>query len=238
MNNKRGQFFLIAAVIIIVVIVSVITVSNYTSTKDEVKLYDLGQEIGIESQQVIDSGTYSGLNDDEMANLMENFAKNYVSYIEEDKNIYFIFGNKEQIHFLGYQDLIDENVCVKLKGDPTISSNCRLFGQSCSSSSECCSGLTCEDNKCAVSCFNVDISTTENSLTTNLPEAKGSIDIDNVVVLVGGGETTPSSVTYRNDLEGLPPTDYQFKLKRGENFYFVIWREIKGEKHVVTSDAQ
>jgi hypothetical protein len=31
-------------------------------------------------------------------------------------------------------------------------------------------------------------------------------------------------------------TDYQFRLKKGENFYFVIWREIQGERHVVTSD--
>ncbi|MEK6913924.1 MAG: hypothetical protein AABW47_04630 [Nanoarchaeota archaeon] len=210
MNNKRGQFFLIVAVIIIVVIVSVITVSNYTSTKDEVKLYDLGQEIGIESQQVIDSGTYSGLNDDEMANLMENFAKNYVSYIEEDKNIYFIFGNKEQIHFLGYQDLIDENVCVKL--NPIAPRR---------------------------ECYPAEFILNENiQETKTFSPPEGDTQIDDVVVRVGGGETTTSSAIDGDDSEGLPPTDYQFKLKRGENFYFVIWREIKGEKHVVTSDAQ
>jgi hypothetical protein len=34
-------------------------------------------------------------------------------------------------------------------------------------------------------------------------------------------------------IEGI---DYQFKLKAGENFYFIIWQEIGGEKHVVTNE--
>lgn len=190
-KNRKGQFFLIAAVIIIVVIVSVITISNYTSTKEEVKLYDLGQEIGIESQQVIDSGTYSGLNDEEMANLMENFAKNYVNYIEEDKNIYFVFGNAAQIHVLGYQEVDQtEQVCLVL--NPT------TFGKS--KQQECYPVIMSETND-----FPSD---------TN----KGSVTIRKVIINVGG-------------------TDYQFSLRAGENFYFVIWREIKGERHVVTSDT-
>jgi hypothetical protein len=228
MREKKGQFFLIAAVIIIVVIVSVITVSNYTSKKDEVKLYDLGQEIGIESQQVIDSGTYSGLNDEEMANLMEQFAKNYVSYIEEEKNIYFVFGNKEQIHFLGYQDLIDEKVCVKLNIEGT-SSECKPSGQTCSSTEECCSGLACEGQKCIVNCMMI----LEMQQTTSIPENKLTTEeIDNVVVRVGGQSNVETS-----DEQTSGATDYQFSLKKGENFYFVIWREIKGEKHVVTSET-
>jgi len=32
--------------------------------------------------------------------------------------------------------------------------------------------------------------------------------------------------------------EYEFKLKTGENFYFVISQEIGGEKHVVTSPEE
>jgi hypothetical protein len=187
--NKSGQFFLISAVVIIVVIVSVITISNYTSKKDEVKLYDLGQEMGIESQQVIDSGTYSGLSDEEMATLMENFAKNYVNYIEEDKNIYFIFGNQEQVHVLGYQEVQAEDVCVRLNQNPA------------------------DVKKC------LPTELIEMGKTTNFPSVKGSLNINKVIIRIGD-------------------TDYQFNLKSGENFYFVIWEEIKGEKHVVTSNPE
>lgn len=186
MDDNRGQFFLIAAVVIIVVIVSVITISNYTSTKEEIKLYDLGEEIGIESQQVIDSGTYSNLNDEEMQTLMENFAKNYVNYIEEEKNIYFIFGNREQIHVLGYQEVEEEAVCIQLNAQRNVKENCLPL---------------------------------EIGITEDFPEEKGSIDIERVIIRIG-------------------EADYQFSLKKGENFYFVIWKEIKGEKHVVTSDKE
>ena len=61
-KNRRAQFFLIAAVVIIVVVVSIVTISNYTEKRDVVKLYDLGQELGIEGQNVLDYGTYSELN--------------------------------------------------------------------------------------------------------------------------------------------------------------------------------
>ena len=111
-RGKRGQFFLIAAVVIIVVVVSVVTVSNYTQKKDSVKLYDVGQELGIESQNVLDYGTYSELDETQMKTLMENFIKNYVNYIQEKKNIYFVFGNSQKINVVGYQEIANESVCV------------------------------------------------------------------------------------------------------------------------------
>ncbi len=179
--NKKAQFFLIAAVIIIVVVVSVVTISNYTQKKDSVKLYDLGEELGIESQNVLDYGTYSELNEEQMAILMESFIKNYVSYIEAKKNIYFVYGNSQKINVIGYQEITNESVCVKIDG----STNCTPY-------------LTI-------------------GKTQEFP-AIGD-DISRVVIVIA-------------DIE------YQFRLKSGENFYFVIWQEIGGEKHVVTSERE
>jgi len=181
LNEKRGQFFLIAAVVIIAVIVSIVTITNYTQQKDVVRLYDLGEELGIESQQVLDYGTYSELNETEMKDLVENFIVNYVSYIEEDKNIYFIFGNKYKINVLGYQQIQEEDVQV---------------------------------------CLNVDGNGCNPYITIGKTEefSKGE-KIEKVTIVID-------------------TVEYQFELTEGENFYFVIWQEIGGEKHVVTNKPE
>ncbi len=178
MGNRRAQFFLIAAVVIIVVVVSVVTISNYSQRKDVTKLYDLGQELGIESQNVLDYGTYSELNEEQMKTLMENFIKNYMSYIGGDKNIYFVFGNKQRINVVGYQDIGEEEVCVRIDNAPV-----------------CTPYLTIGQ-------------------TQQFPATNG--EIYNVVIRIA-------------------EVEYQFRLRSGENFYFVIWQTIGGEKNVVTS---
>jgi len=184
--NKKGQFFLIAAVIIIAVIVSIVTITNYTHKKEVVRLYDLGEELGIESQQVLDYGTYSELNEEEMTSLIENFITNYVNYIEEDKNIYFIFGNKQKIYVVGYQDIQQEKVQVCLDVEQEKNEGCddyELIGE-----------------------------------TQPFTKTSGE-EMSRVVIRIGG-------------------TDYPYLLNEGENFYFVIWQEIGGEKHVVTSPTE
>ncbi len=178
MKGKRGQFFLIAAVVIIVVVVSIVTITNYTEKRDVVKLYDLGQELGIESQNVLDYGTYSELNETEMKVLMENFVKNYVDYIQEKKNIYFIFGNSQRINLIGYQEIVNESVCINVSG------TCTPYLQ-----------------------------------VGETQEYTVATGVTRVAITIGGIE-------------------YDFKLKRGENFYFVIWQDIGGEKHVVTSEQE
>ncbi|MDD5012552.1 MAG: hypothetical protein PHQ66_02835 [Candidatus Nanoarchaeia archaeon] len=190
--DKHGQFFLIAAVIIIAVIVSIVTITNYTQKRDVVRLYDLGEELGIESQQVLDYGTYSELNEEEMKGLIENFINNYVSYIEDDKNIYFVFGNKDKVNVVGYQDIQKEEVLVCLKIAGAVE-DIKITGED-----DCDPYLT--------------IGETQQFTEKNLQE------IDKVEVKIGG-------------------IGYEFPLNYGENFYFVIWQEIGGEKHVVTSSS-
>lgn len=185
-RGKRAQFFLIAAVVIIVVVVSIITVSNYTQPKTDVKLYDLGTQLGIESQNVLDYGTYSQLNESQMNTLMETFIKNYHDYAGGDKNIYFVFGNSEQISVVGYQDISNESVCITINPSNSYSHN--------------------ENTPC----------TNYTAIGTTQTFPAGSQAITKVVITIAN-------------------IDYQFKLKQGENFYFVIWQTVGGEKHVITS---
>ena len=184
-KNKRGQFFLIAAVVIIVVIVSIVTISNYTQKRETTTLYDLGQELGIESQNVLDYGTYNANSPDEIKDLMEQFIINYHNYQEQDKNVYFVFGNKEKVNVLGYQDIETESICIKLNPG--------------------------EETEC------LDYNTI--GVTQAFPATlTGEEEIIRVAIVIGDSD------------------QYEFKLKEGENFYFVIWQEIGGERHVVKNE--
>ena len=171
-DNREGQFFLIAAVIIIVVVISVVTLSNYSEKKEVVQLYDLGQELGIESQNVLEYGTYSVLNESEMKTLMEDFINHYVSYKGEGKNIYFVFGNKDRINAVGYQKLEEETVCIRL-----------------------------DEGECAPLTIGQGLETTK-EFSKETEE-----QIDKVAIELGANR-------------------YEFKLRRGQNFYFVIWKPL------------
>ena len=105
LRNKRGQFYLIAAIIIIAAIIGYAAVSNYLGKTESVKLYNLGEELGIESENVLDFGTYNELDSSEMETLLMNFIESYAAYVEEGIEIYFIFGNPDKITVIGYKDL-------------------------------------------------------------------------------------------------------------------------------------
>ena len=60
--DKRGQFFLIAAVVIIGLIIGLSVVYNSVKApKEDSQVYDLSKEIDYESAQVIDHGTFNAL---------------------------------------------------------------------------------------------------------------------------------------------------------------------------------
>ena len=123
MVNKRGQFYLIAAIIIIAIIIGFVAVSNYLEKDESTKVYDLGEELKIESAQVLDYGIYNELDEVDMAGLLTGFIEEYSKYGEINK-LYFIFGNTEKIVFLGYQELEGE-VTVETDG---ISDSLHLYG--------------------------------------------------------------------------------------------------------------
>jgi len=157
MRQKRGQFYLIAALIIIALIIGYAGISNYIQKKESIKLYDLGEELGIESENVLDYGTYNELNESAMEELLTGFIASYAEYIERGIDISFIFGNPDKIIVITYEEL---------EGVPS-----------------------------------TDIIYPEG-------EKKVTVTINGIV--------------------------YEFKLKEGENFYFVISQELEGEQHVVT----
>lgn len=96
-RNKRAQFYLIGAIIIITLIVGFATVSNYAKKQRSVKVYDLKEELKIESGKVLEYGTFS-LEERKESDFSEAFT-NYTE--EENREIYFVYGNKDEIKIFG-----------------------------------------------------------------------------------------------------------------------------------------
>ncbi len=112
MRSKRGQFYLIAAAVIVLVIAGFVIISNYATRKSSVTLYDLGEELGIEGQNVLDYGTHTFTDpqtfEQDMNNLWQTFIVDYKDYAGEGKDIYFIFGDSSSqgLTIVGYEDLV------------------------------------------------------------------------------------------------------------------------------------
>jgi hypothetical protein len=112
-GNKRGQFYLLGAIIIIVIILGFVGVTNFAKTKQDLKIYDLKEELNIESGNVIDYGLVTGTNTDMQA-LLTTFAGDYSTYAGADKNLYFVFGDTKGITVASYQDIVSGTVGVTI----------------------------------------------------------------------------------------------------------------------------
>lgn len=96
MKNKRGQFYLIAAVMLIVVIIGLVSIVNYTSSKDDSKVNLYGDKLKIESEKVLDYDLNNG------ANEIENFTRSYSNYMGSNVNAYFIVGINSSLRAYTY----------------------------------------------------------------------------------------------------------------------------------------
>lgn len=115
MINKRGQFYLLAAIIIVGVIIGFVAISNYAQRMAAIRMYDLKEELKIESANVLDFGTYSELNETEMEALIRDFIAQYATY---EENLYFIFGDNHNITIIGYSELVAEVSIIEAGGNP------------------------------------------------------------------------------------------------------------------------
>jgi hypothetical protein len=78
MKNKRGQFYLIAAIIVIGIVLTSVTAVNYVRTKKEkYPIYNIGDIVNFETAEILNYGLYSGSN---LSLLMEDWIINYTAY--------------------------------------------------------------------------------------------------------------------------------------------------------------
>jgi cold shock CspA family protein len=110
--NKRGQFYLLAAIVIIALIIGFASVSNYAKKKTDVKLYDLADELKIESGEVVQYGIYNEFDEDEMNGLLLYFSGAYDDLKGEDKNMYFVMGNSDNVFLYSFTEVLGGEVTI------------------------------------------------------------------------------------------------------------------------------
>ena len=202
MNSKRGQFYLMAAIIIVGLLIAVVTITNFAITKespDEIKIYQLSQDLKLEGEQVINFGIIS---QQEINNVLTTFTKEYGAYISNKENdVYFIYGDKKGINVIGYTledlggigldfggnkitfDIVGETVSTKNFDFSKLEDLQTLFGCDITPSSGGSKSLS-------------DISCDELAKDGTLTETNIIVDVAN--------------------------TKYPFQVKEGENFFFVV----------------
>ncbi len=95
-RGKKGQFYIIAAIIIIGVLVGIFFAGNYAKTKKAyTRVYDLGDELNIETGNVYDHGVYSEENVTELIRSWADTYKNYTRDVVE--NWILIYGDENKM---------------------------------------------------------------------------------------------------------------------------------------------
>jgi hypothetical protein len=114
--NKRGQFFLMAAIIIVGIVTGLATAVNSTKvgSKNEA-FYDLSEEIGFEVKRVIDFGVVKNINID---GELRQFLSDYADYIEKEE-VLFIYGDPDAINALRFSSGAIGFVGITTGGPPT-----------------------------------------------------------------------------------------------------------------------
>jgi hypothetical protein len=99
--NKRGQFFLIAAIIIVGLVIGLANVVNSVGVGNKQEsFYDLANEINFETKRVFDYGVYQ---ERELDSLVQGYLENYTNYIAEEE-VLFIYGNAGDINGLFFEE--------------------------------------------------------------------------------------------------------------------------------------
>lgn len=121
MYNKRGQFYLVAAIIIVAVLISFVTIRNIAITRnsaESIKLYEISKELQLEGESVINHGIFQATNLDV---LLGKFATDYGEYISDKENdIFFIHGDTKEVTIIGYVNVQTGSVGLTIGGSPRI----------------------------------------------------------------------------------------------------------------------
>jgi hypothetical protein len=119
--NKRGQFYIIAAVLIIVIVSSITAVTNYAITNPSPKpLESLSNNLEQEGPRIVDYGIYTR---NDVNNVLNNFTSNdfapYFLKKTNNPNIVFVYGNKTNLYGVVYNLTSTGTITASIGGQTT-----------------------------------------------------------------------------------------------------------------------
>jgi hypothetical protein len=99
--NKRGQFYLLAAIIIVALIMGVAIVTNTARKEgiDKTEIYNLFAKVNINEQDMIDYNTINGYDEEELTNILDIFTGTYSS----SKKVYIIIDKLGERSYYVYE---------------------------------------------------------------------------------------------------------------------------------------
>lgn len=109
--NKRGQFYLIAAIILVGIVLGFASLSNSIKKPDIDDFNFASEELQIESQNVLEYTSYNGLSEEEILGKLNEFAENYSLYSNVE-SLYFIFGTSSTTIISAYNRKTNEKILV------------------------------------------------------------------------------------------------------------------------------
>jgi hypothetical protein len=103
--NKRGQFYLVAAMLIVLIMSGFAGVSSYALVNSEPEtIVEISGDLSRESYSIIEYGLYNGKDVDE---LLTEFTGDQIGefFLEktQDANIIFVYGDKKDLKALQYE---------------------------------------------------------------------------------------------------------------------------------------
>lgn len=102
--NKRGQFYLVAAVIIAIAVFSLVTISNYAKPQErKTAVFDIGNALNFEVGRTV---AYTQMNKTDTWGVIENFAQ-IVMNSSENQNIeswFIVYGDPNNMTVLTFSD--------------------------------------------------------------------------------------------------------------------------------------
>lgn len=117
MLNKRGQFFLIAALVIVGIMFGLVTVYNVaTTSKEDTTVYDLSDEINFEAAQVIDNKIFDSTQD--LNSNLQNITDFY-SDTNPQSDFLVLYGDEDGLTAIFYNSTESGSINIAFGGDTT-----------------------------------------------------------------------------------------------------------------------
>lgn len=123
--NKRGQFYLIAAIVIVSIMLGFVAMTNSASAVPTSNINYLKDDISIESSRTIDYATYNRFNNTRTQSLMTDLSSQYINS-SYGYDLYFIFGNSQGMTLVAYQNNASQ---VLLNGQSTSIGTGQIYTQ-------------------------------------------------------------------------------------------------------------